>query len=117
MELTRFGTGNVLVIECYRTCFAISDKNKYFMVDGGGGNTVLAQLKHAGFDWMDIWEIFVTHKHVDRIMGVIWMICQYMNQGNYEGDVNIYTHDEVIDILRIAANRLLQKKETGFIDD
>ena len=89
------------------------------MVDGGGGNTVLSQLKHAGFDWMDMREMFVTHKHVDHIMGIIWMIrmiCQYMNQGDYEGEANIYAHDEVTGILRSAANRLLQKKETRFID-
>lgn len=69
---------------------------------------------------MDMREMFVTHKHVDHIMGIIWMlkmICQYMNQGDYEGEANIYAHDEVTGILRSAANRLLQKKETRFIDE
>lgn len=42
-----------------------------FMVDGGGGNTVLHQLKQAGFDWMDIREIFVTHKHIDHLLGIM----------------------------------------------
>ena len=113
MELTMLGTGNALVTEYYNTCFVIGENNQYFMVDGGGGNTVLSQLKHAGFDWMDMREMFVTHKHVDHIMGIIWMIrmiCQYMNQGDYEGEANIYAHDEVTGILRSAANRLLQKK-------
>ena len=90
------------------------------MVDGGGGNTVLRQLKHAGFAWMDMREIFVTHKHLDHIMGIIWMIrmiCQYMNQGQYSGEANIYAHDEVIDILKKAADRLLKPKETRFIGD
>lgn len=120
MELTMLGTGNALVTEYYNTCFVIGENNQYFMVDGGGGNTVLSQLKHAGFDWMDMREMFVTHKHVDHIMGIIWMIrmiCQYMNQGDYEGEANIYAHDEVTGILRSAANRLLQKKETRFIDE
>ena len=48
------GTGNATVTECYNTCFVITDKNKHFMVDGGGGNTVLHQLKAAGFNWMDV---------------------------------------------------------------
>ena len=49
MKLTMLGTGNALVTECYNTCFVIEDEGKYFMVDGGGGSTVLHQLKHAGF--------------------------------------------------------------------
>ncbi len=81
MELTMLGTGNALVTECYNTCFVLKDKEEYFMVDGGGGNGVLHQLKHAGIDWKQIHTIFVTHKHVDHIMGIIWMmrmICQYL---------------------------------------
>jgi len=91
-----------------------------FLYDGGGGNTVLAQLKHAGFNWKDMKEIFVTHKHVDHIMGIIWMIrmiCQYMDHGDYEGEANIYACDEVIEILRNMSEYLLQKKETRFIGD
>ena len=57
------GTGNALVTECYNTCFILDDNGQYFMVDGGG-NAVLSQIKHAGYDWMDMRHIFVTHKHV-----------------------------------------------------
>lgn len=83
MDITMLGTGNAMVTECYNTCFVLRDGDKHLLVDGGGGNTLLAQLKHAGFDWMDMREIFVTHKHVDHIMGVVWMIrmiCQHMKQ-------------------------------------
>ena len=48
LKLTMLGTDNALVTECYNTCFVIEDEGKYFMVDGGGGSTVLHQLKHAG---------------------------------------------------------------------
>ena len=74
MKLTMLGTGNALVTECYNTCFAIENDKRYFLVDGGGGNTILRQLKHANIDWKNIKDIFVTHKHVDHMMGVIWMI-------------------------------------------
>lgn len=90
------------------------------MVDGGGGSTVLHQLKHAGYDWMDMRHIFVTHKHVDHLMGIIWMvrmICQFMNQGDYEGEAYIYSHKEVLDLIRDIAGKLLLAKETRFIDD
>lgn len=120
MDITMLGTGNALVTECYNTCFVLSENEKYFMVDGGGGNTILHQLKHAGFDWMDMREIFVTHKHVDHLMGIIWMvrmICQFMNHGEYKGDANIYAHDVVIALIREMADKLLMEKETRFIDD
>ena len=86
MKLTMLGTGNALVTECYNTCFIMDDDHKLFMVDGGGGNTILHQIKHAGYDWMDIRHIFVTHKHVDHLMGIIWivrMICQFMDHGKF----------------------------------
>lgn len=120
MKLTMLGTGNALVTECYNTCFVLEEDDKFFMVDGGGGNTVLRQLKYAGFNWMDMREIFVTHRHVDHLMGIIWMvrmICQFMNHGEYKGEANIYGHEEVIGLIRDMAFKLLLPKETRFIDD
>lgn len=67
MKLTMLGTGNALVTECYHTCFVIEDSGQYFMVDGGGGSAILHQLKHTGYDWMDMRHIFVTHKHLDHL--------------------------------------------------
>ena len=119
MKLTMLGTGNALVTECYNTCFILQENNQYFMIDGGGGNTILHQLKYAGIDWKNIKTIFVTHKHIDHIIGILWMIrmiCQHMNQGKYEGEVTIYAHGEVIGLLKDLSEKLLQKKETAFID-
>ena len=119
MKLTMLGTGNALVTECYNTCFVLSDGNDHFMVDGGGGMTVLHQLKYAGLDWRQMRTIFVTHKHIDHLLGIIWMmrmICQHMREGTYEGEATIYAHDEVIVLLRDLAGKLLQKKELPFLD-
>ena len=74
MRVTMLGTGNALVTECYNTCFMISDNEKLFLIDGGGGNTILHQLKHAGFDLLNVHDIFVTHKHTDHLLGVLWLI-------------------------------------------
>ncbi|MBQ6341886.1 MAG: MBL fold metallo-hydrolase [Anaerolineaceae bacterium] len=120
MKLTMLGTGNALVTECYNTCFIIEDHKQLFMVDGGGGSAILHQIKHAGFDWMDIRHIFVTHKHVDHLFGIIWMvrmICQFMNHGDYQGEAYIYSHKEVLDLIRDMAVKLLLAKEIRFIDD
>ena len=48
MDITMLGTGNAMVTECYNTCFVLRDGDKHLLVDGGGGNTVLSQLKKAG---------------------------------------------------------------------
>ena len=120
MKLTMLGTGNALVTECYNTCFVIEDNGQCFMVDGGGGRAILHQLEHAGYDWMNMRHIFVTHKHVDHLMGIIWMvrmICQFMNHGEYKGEACIYSHKEVLDLIRDMAGKLLLQKETRFIDD
>lgn len=119
VKLTMLGTGNAQVTGCYNTCFVLEENGKYFMVDGGGGNTILHQLKEAGFDWMDMREIFVTHKHIDHFMGIIWMvrmICQSMSRGKYEGEANIYGHEEVITLIRDMSEMLFLPKETQFID-
>ena len=90
------------------------------MTDDGGGNGILQQIKDAGYNWMDIRHIFVTHKHVDHLLGIIWMIrmiCQFMDHGEYKGEAYIYSHKEVLDLIREIAGKLLLKKETRLIDD
>lgn len=114
------GTGNALVTDCYNTCFLLENDGQKFMVDGGGGNGILKQLKRADCDWMSIRHIAVTHKHTDHFMGIVWMvrmICRFMNHGEYKGEAFIYSHDEVLNLIRDCAAQLLPKKETHFIDD
>ena len=120
MKLTMLGTGNALVTECYNTCFVLEENGEYFMVDGGGGNGVLRQLKSAGLDWKAMRHIFVTHKHLDHITGVMWMvrmICQAMARGDYEGEAVISSHKEVLEIIADMAEKLLTKKQARFVGD
>ncbi len=62
MKLTILGTGNAKVTKCYNTCITLNeeDEKEYFLVDGGGGSTILKQLEDAGISWKDIHTIFVT---------------------------------------------------------
>ena len=73
-KITMLGTGNATVTQCYNTCFALQTDTTLLLVDGGGGNGVLAQLKRAGIAIADIHHLFVTHAHTDHILGVIWLI-------------------------------------------
>lgn len=119
MKIAMLGTGNALVTKCYNTCFVISDdEGRHLLVDAGGGNQVLANLEKVNLSWKDIHTIFVTHKHIDHILGIIWMIriiAQNMKKGAYEGDLEIYAHDEVIKILDEMTSLLLQKSQTDYI--
>lgn len=120
MKITMFGTGNAMVTECYNTCFMLSDRNGHFLVDGGGGNTILRQFMVSGYDCMDIHEIFVTHKHIDHLLGIIWVvrkICQSGSKRQHIEDVNIYGHEEVIVLLKDMLRELLWKEQLRFVTE
>jgi len=120
LKLIMLGTGSAMVKNCYNTCFTLEDNGEIFLVDGGGGNTILSQLDKAGIDWRDIKDIFVTHKHIDHVLGIIWMIrmiTQNMSRGKYEGEANIYAHKELCELLIDLATKLLNKKEVDYIGD
>lgn len=119
MKLTMLGTGHALVTEYYNTCFVIEgDDGRKFLVDGGGGNTILRNLDLAGIDPLDIREIFVTHQHVDHFMGIIWMvrvIAYAMCKDEYEGEAYIYSSAEVVEKIGKVAELLLRPVEVDFI--
>lgn len=120
MKITMLGTGNAMVTRIYNTCYVLSEDGRQLLVDAGGGNTVLAQIERAGIDWRDLRDIIVTHKHLDHIMGIIWMmrmIGQHMSEGSYEGEARVYGHDEVISLIRQIAALLLPEKVTKHFDE
>ncbi|MCI1305227.1 MAG: MBL fold metallo-hydrolase [Lachnospiraceae bacterium] len=120
MKVTMLGTGNAMVTKLYNTCYVLSEDGRCLLVDAGGGNTVLARLERAGIDWRALRDIIVTHKHVDHIMGIIWMmrmIGQHMSEGSYEGEARVYGHDEVIALIRKISALLLPEKVTKHFDE
>jgi len=110
MKLHILGTGNGGALNCYNTCFALQNNNEYFLVDGGGGNQILNQLKKADIDLCNIHNIFITHNHTDHILGVIWVIrgiCQKIRFDNkYIGNLNVYGSDESIKVLKLLVELL-----------
>lgn len=120
MKLTMLGTGNATVTECYNTCFVLSEKEKHFLVDTGGGNQILKRLKDAKVPLGELHDIFITHEHIDHLLGLIWlirMIGQAMNQRKYEGELNIYCHKELIDTIQVITSLTIQKKVTKHIGE
>ncbi|MCD8019366.1 MAG: MBL fold metallo-hydrolase [Clostridiales bacterium] len=113
-KLYVLGTGNASVTKCFNTCFVLQDEEgKYFMVDGGGGNGILTKLEKMQIPTKDIHELFVTHKHTDHLLGIIWIIRtigQQMRNGKYEGNLNIYCHNELVDIIYKLCEMTLVEK-------
>jgi ribonuclease Z len=114
------GTGSAMVTKCYNTCFTISNGNEHFLVDTGGGNTILTNLEKLNIDINKIHHVFISHKHNDHITGIIWIIravAQAMINGNYDGNLTIYSHQNNIEAINIIADLLLEKKFLKYIGD
>lgn len=104
MKIKVLGTGNGGAINCYNTCFVIENENKYFLVDGGGGNQILSILKNMNIELSEIHDIFLSHIHTDHLLGLIWvvrMITAKIRFGSgYDGNLNIYGGSESMKTLR-----------------
>lgn len=120
MKLTILGTGNATVTKCYNTCFAFTNEQGHFLVDAGGGNRILQILKDVDIPLEEIHDIFLTHEHIDHLLGMIWlirMIGQKMNQGKYDGELRIYCHSGLVNTLTTIVELTIQKKVTKHIGE
>lgn len=112
-KLIMLGTGNATVTRCYNTCFALQRGTECFLVDTGGGNGILTQLEKAEIPLKGIHEIFISHKHTDHLLGIVWlirMIATQMKKDKYEGNLSIYCHKELVDIIMTIAKLTVQPK-------
>ena len=113
------GTGSASVKNCYNTCFVFSNKNKYFLVDAGGGNQILKQLEHQSIYITDLNHIFITHSHTDHILGAVWLVRMIGQAINYDGcdkTFNIYCHDEAAQALKVICYATLPASVTKHFD-
>ena len=119
-KLTILGTGAAMVTKCYNTCFTISDYEEHFLIDAGGGNTILSHLEKSNISINQIHNMFISHNHNDHILGAIWIIravAQNIINKKYEGNFNIYCHETSIDALKTISSFVLNKKFTKYFDD
>lgn len=96
-QIIMLGTGSAMVTKCYNTCFMLKCDDECFLVDAGGGNGILSQIEKADISWNTIRNMFVTHSHTDHIIGTVWVIrkiSSLMLEDKYDGNFNIYCHDE-----------------------
>ena len=86
--------------------------------DGGIG--ILKQLKDSKIDLKAIRYIFISHTHMDHILGCIWIIRvlskQYFKK-LYTKPIYIYGNDSVIYTIRELCKLLIPKDFLPLIDD
>lgn len=114
------GTGCAMVTKCYNTCFTISKGDEHFLVDTGGGNTILSNLEKCNISLNKIHHLFISHSHNDHIMGVVWIVravAQSIINNKYDGILTIYCEDSVKTTIETLCNLVLQSKFTKYLGD
>ena len=67
-----------------------------------------------------IHEIFMSHEHTDHLLGLIWlirMIATKMKKGQYEGNLNIYRHADLKEIILTITRLTVQAKFFNMIGE
>lgn len=110
-QITMLGTGNATVTHCYNTCFLLETSTTRLLVDAGGGNGVLTQLRRAGVAIRDLHHLFVTHAHTDHVLGVIWVVRMVAQCKDYKGQLHVYGNDKVMLVIQTIIDMILAKKQ------
>lgn len=110
-KITMLGTGNATVSQIYNICFLLKTPSTLMLVDAGGGNGILAQLKKVNVQISDIRHLFVTHAHTDHVLGVIWVIRMVAQCKGYEGLLHVYGNDKVMKVIKTIIDMILAKKQ------
>lgn len=110
-QIMMLGTGNATVSQIYNTCFVLQTPSTLMLVDAGGGNGILSQLKKVNVQISDIHHLFVTHAHTDHVLGVIWVIRMVAQCKGYEGLLHVYGNDKVMKVIKTIIDMILAKKQ------
>lgn len=114
------GTGHANATECFNSCFAIKQNDSVFLVDSGGGNGILKQLKNSSINLESIRAIFISHNHLDHILGAIWII-RILSKKYFKNEISlpmyIYGNDIVIDTIRKLVDIFLPNDFKSIIND
>ena len=115
-KITILGTGHATVTRCYNTCFVLHTDTTQLLVDAGGGNGILTQLRRAGIAIDSLHHLYVTHAHTDHILGTIWIISMVLSDHHYEGQLHIYRHDKGLLVMRTLCQLTLSAKQQARMD-
>lgn len=116
-KLLVLGTGNAAVTECFNTCSILETEAGRLLIDCGGGNGILRQLKAFGLRPEDIHDLYLSHEHCDHLTGIVWIIryiTQAMLHGKYDGELHIWCQALLVDKILAICGAMLPEKQMRF---
>ena len=113
-----FGTGEAVCLHYHNTCFALTDGEDYFLVDGGGGGDIIRDLHKHQIPWNHLHHAYLSHEHTDHLLGMVWVI-RYIGElvywGEYDGNFHLYVNAVTGEKLRTICMMLLKKFQRDLI--
>jgi len=113
------GTGHAVCTRYRNTCFVLTDGQRHFLADGGGGHETLNAFTMHGIDWNGLHHAFLSHEHTDHLLGMVWVI-RYIAElmlyyGTYPGSFTLYSHDVALEKLSAICHMLLKPEQYALI--
>lgn len=117
--ITALGTGAADSTKYFQTAFYIQDETTNLLIDTGGGSGILAQLEKSGIDLNSIQNVFITHKHIDHIFGLFWIL-RFRGANIANGKANniaIYASAKNIALIKQVSALFLKEKVIALFDE
>ncbi|HLC49341.1 MAG TPA: MBL fold metallo-hydrolase [Candidatus Andersenbacteria bacterium] len=112
------GTGAADSVKYFQTSFFIEDEKTDLLIDTGGGSGILAQCDRFGVSVATIQNIFITHKHIDHIFGIFWIL-RFRGAAIHSGQapsLTIYASLANIALIKQVSALFLKEKVLALFD-
>ena len=112
------GTGQAVCLHYHNTCFALTDGDQYFLVDGGGGSDIIRCFTRMEIPWQKMHYAYLSHEHTDHLIGMVWVVryvAELINWHRYEGDFTVYVNAVTAEKLLTICKLLLKKAQRDLI--
>lgn len=116
--ITALGTGAADSTKYYQTSFLLQDQNTNLLIDTGGGSGILTQLDRFKVPLSDIQYIFISHKHIDHIFGLFWIL-RFRGAAIHAGkapNLTVHASRENIALIKQVSVLFLKKKVLALFD-
>lgn len=117
-NITALGTGAADSVKYFQTAFFIKDDQTNLLIDTGGGSGILAQMDRYNIDLNEIQNIFITHKHIDHIFGIFWIL-RFRGANIHSGTADkltIYASAANIALIKQVSALFLKEKVLALFD-
>ena len=112
------GTGQAVCLHYHNTCFALTDGDEYFLIDGGGGSDILHCITKMEIPWQKMRYAYLSHEHTDHLMGMVWVVryvAELLNRNRYEGSFTVFANAVTAEKLVTVCKLLLKKAQRDHI--